>query len=69
MADENADDMTVVPLPGQEDEAEHDRIRSSNDRDQALERAGKVSKHNSGYDQAVKGVIPDPTIDHVVDED
>ena len=42
------DDMTVVPLPGEEDQAEHDRIRSSNDRDQQLEREGKVSRHRPG---------------------
>ena len=34
---------------------EHDRIRSSNDRDQQLEREGEVSSHNRGYDAAVKG--------------
>jgi hypothetical protein len=61
------DDMTVVPLPGEEDQAEHDRIRSSNDRDQQLEREGKVSRHNQGYDQAADG-RPEPKIERVVDE-
>ena len=61
------DDMTVVPLPGEEDQAEHDRIRSSNDRDQQLEREGKVSRHNQGYDQAADG-RPEPKIERVIDE-
>ena len=35
MADDDRDeDMTVVPLPGEESIAEHNRIRSSNDKDQ-----------------------------------
>jgi hypothetical protein len=68
MADRNADDdMTVVPLPGEEDQAEHDRIRSSNDRDQQLEREGKVSRHNRGYDEAAKGPVA-AEIERVVDE-
>ena len=43
--------MTVVPFPSGETEAEHDRIRASNDRDQKLEREGKVAPHNRGYDE------------------
>ena len=66
MADED-DDLTVVPLPTGETEEEHQRIRSSNDRDQQLEREGKASRHNRGYDEAADGV-PDPTIERVVDE-
>jgi ATP-dependent Lhr-like helicase len=34
---------------------EHDEIRSSNDRDQNLEREGVTSRHNRGYDEAAKG--------------
>ena len=34
---------------------EHDRVRSSNDRDQELEREGIESEHNRGYDEAVRG--------------
>jgi hypothetical protein len=63
------DEATIVPLPGEEDPAEHRRIRSSNDRDQALEREGKPSRHNQGYDQAVKGDAPEPGIENVVDEE
>ena len=51
MANDDKDEMTVVPFPSGETEAEHDRIRASNDRDQKLEREGKVAPHNSGYDE------------------
>jgi hypothetical protein len=68
--DDELDEMTVVPLSGDESPLEHDRIRSSNDRDQELEREGKVAPHNRGYDEAVRGrVRPEPTIERVVDED
>lgn len=67
MSDDRVEDITVIPIPASETEAEHERIRSSNDRDQALEREGKISRHNRGYDEAVKGV-PTPEIDRVVDE-
>jgi hypothetical protein len=66
MADQD-DDLTVVPLPTSETEAEHQRIRSSNDRDQQLERDGKVSRHNRGYDEAADGPAT-PTIERIVDE-
>ena len=65
---DNDADSTVVPLPGDEDPAEHERIRSSNDRDQKLEREGKISRHNRGYDEAAKG-RPTPEIERVVDEE
>ena len=67
MADNELDDLTVVPLPTGETEAEHRRIRSSNDRDQKLEREGKVAPHNREYDQAADGT-PTPTIERIVDE-
>ena len=67
MADDELEDMTVVPLPASETEEEHQRIRSSNDRDQQLEREGKVSRHNRGYDEAADGP-PAPEIERVVDE-
>src|SRR5436189_1963047 len=53
-ADDN-EEMTVVSLPGAEDEAERQRIRSSNDRDQEKERDGKPARHNRGYDEVAKG--------------
>jgi hypothetical protein len=67
MADQD-DEMTVVPLPISETEAEHRRIRSSNDRDQKAEREGKRNRHNEGYDEAADGKIPEPQIERVVDE-
>ena len=67
MAD-NEDDMTVVPIPTSETQAEHDRIRKSNDGDQELEREGKKSRHNRGYDEAADGKVPAPEIERVVDE-
>ena len=67
MADDELEDLTVVPLPTDETAEEHKRIRSSNDRDQQLEREGKVSRHNRGYDEAADGA-PVPEIERVVDE-
>jgi hypothetical protein len=37
---------------------ERERVRSSNDRDQTLEREGIESEHNRGYDEAVEGSGP-----------
>jgi hypothetical protein len=67
MPNDELDDLTVVPLPSGETEAEHKRIRSSNDRDQELEREGKVAPHNRGYDEAADG-LPTLEIERVVDE-
>jgi hypothetical protein len=67
MAENEDDELTVVPLPSSETEEEHRRIRESNDRDQELERAGKKSRHNQGYDEVADG-IPAPAIDRIVDE-
>ena len=60
------DDMTVVPMPGEDDE-ERRRIRRSNDHDQHMERLGKTARHNSWYDEAADGV-PRPAIGRIVDE-
>jgi hypothetical protein len=68
MAKNEDDDMTVVPIPASETQAEHDRIRKSNDRDQELEREGRPSRHNQGYDEAADGVVRAPEIERVVDE-
>jgi ATP-dependent Lhr-like helicase len=43
------------PRPHEDSETEHDRIRSTNDQDQAMERQGLNSRRNSGYDDAVHG--------------
>jgi hypothetical protein len=68
MANDENDNPTVVPIPASETQSEHDRIRKSNDRDQELEREGKVSRHNRGYDEAADGVVRTPKIEKVVDE-
>jgi len=69
MADDQQDEGVVIPLPSSESEEERKRIRSSNDRDQKLEREGKVSRHNRGYDEAADGTRPTPEIERVIDED
>ena len=68
--DSELDDDTIIPLPppGDESQAEHDRNRKSNDRDQELEREGKPSRHNRGYDEAADGVVKTPEVERVVDE-
>lgn len=56
-------------VPRNETEAEeHQRIRSSNDRDQQAEREGRKNRHNEGYDEAADGKTPEPRIERVVDE-
>lgn len=56
MADDaRLDDDTLQPRPDETSDTERDRIRSSNDRDQALEREGHQSDHNRGYDEAARG--------------
>jgi hypothetical protein len=59
MADQE-DDVTVVPIPDSSSDQEHERVRSSNDRDQELEREGKLSRHNRGYDEAADGRGAEP---------
>jgi hypothetical protein len=68
VAENEDDDLTVVPMPSSETQAEHDRIRKSNDRDQELEREGRPSRHNRGYDEAADGVAREPKVERVVDE-
>ena len=46
-------DASVVPVPAVDTAREHQRVRSSNDRDQQLERDGQVVPHNQGYDEVV----------------
>jgi hypothetical protein len=69
MADNEDDDLTVVPLPGDDDDAERERIRKSNDRDQEMERHGKQTRHNRGYDEAADGVVHPPRIERIVDKE
>ena len=62
MADNDRDMMSETPQQRSPEtsDSERERIRSSNDRDQALEREGVTSTHNRGYDEAVKGRDVDP---------
>jgi len=57
----------VVPVPSSDTQADHDRVRKSNDRDQRLEREGKASAHNAGYDEAADGPAA-AKVANVVDE-
>ena len=68
MPEKEDENMTVVPIPSSESQAEHDRIRQSNDRDQEMERKGEVSRHNRGYDETADGVVRPPEIERVIDE-
>ena len=43
------------PRANEDSDVEHDRVRSSNDRDQQREGEGLGSSHNRGYDRAVRG--------------
>jgi len=43
------------PRRHEDSETEHDRIRSTNDQDQAIEREGLNSRRNRGYDDVVHG--------------
>jgi len=57
--DGSAEEIVVVPLPAVDSAHEHQRVRSSNDRDQRLERDGRVAPHNQGYDE-VADLVPEP---------
>ena len=67
MAENEDDNLTVVPIPASESETEHDRIRKSNDRDQEMERRGQRAPHNRGYDEAADGPKT-PEIERIIDE-
>lgn len=58
----------IVPIPATDTEAEHNRVRDSNDRDQQLERDGETPRHNEGYDEAADGGERTSDIDRIVDE-
>jgi ATP-dependent Lhr-like helicase len=57
MADEPRDHDELVDSPDASEtrEGEHERVRSSNDEDQEMEREGIESRHNRGYDETVRG--------------
>lgn len=63
----NDADLTVVPLPSRATRAEHDRVRASNDRDQRLEREGKVAPHIAAAMR--RPMAPSTTeVERIVDE-
>jgi ATP-dependent Lhr-like helicase len=55
MAEPRDENPIDKPRPNETRDSEHDRVRTSNERDQAAERAGEATAHNSGYDEAVGG--------------
>ena len=59
MAEPRRTDEELVDTPPSDEtrESEQERIRSSNDRDQAMDRAGEESGRNRGYDDAVRGAV------------
>ena len=52
---QNAADRNTPDRQPDTTETERDRVRSSNDTDQQLEREGIGSRHNRGYDEAAHG--------------
>jgi hypothetical protein len=64
---EPTDDYEIVPL-GPESDAERQRIRRSNDRDQRREREGQPAPHNEGYDEVADGPRR-PAMESVTGED
>jgi ATP-dependent helicase Lhr and Lhr-like helicase len=55
MAEPRKDADVNTPPADESRESEQQRIRSSNDRDQAAEREGRPTPRNRGYDEAVRG--------------
>jgi len=67
--DSEIDETLIMPPPGDDTQAEHDRIRRSNDIDQRLEREGIESRHNRGYDEAADGVSGPPEETQIIPAD
>jgi ATP-dependent Lhr-like helicase len=65
MAEKRRFDDVYKPDQNETSDTEHERVRSSNDRDQAMEREGEVSGHNRGYDEAVEGRGSDEAFEDV----
>ena len=57
------DELIRNPAAEETREGEQERIRSSNDRDQERERAGEPSRHNRGYDAAVRSRFEEGDVD------
>ena len=54
-APQDQDELVDTPEFEETRDEEQERVRSSNDEDQAMEREGMESSHNRGYDKAVRG--------------
>ena len=68
------DEPIDTPKPNEDRNMERERIRSSNDRDQAAERDGRTTSHNRGYDDAVhsgdvEGIDPDSALSDIDRDD
>jgi len=50
-----ADELDGERIPSTDRDAEREQVRSSNDRNQKLEREGVTTKQNRGYDEAAHG--------------
>jgi ATP-dependent Lhr-like helicase len=55
----NQEELIDTPTDDETRDDEQDRVRSSNDTDQAMEREGLNPAHNRGYDKAVRGNAED----------
>ena len=63
--DPKAADLSAITRPGRNEtaEGEHDRVRTSNDADQARQREGQPTPHDT-YDEVVNGTGAEPrTVD------
>lgn len=59
--DQMNDELSSDRPTSTDSETERERIRSSNDRDQALDREGITPRQNRGYDEAARGQQSGPT--------
>ena len=60
MADNDREEMFEQPhRRNTTGDSERERVRSSNDRDQQIEREGEKTEHDRGYDDAVQGIRRD----------
>lgn len=51
----DADNLDRERIPSTDSDVEREQVRSSNTREQQLEREGVESQHNRGYDSAAHG--------------
>ena len=51
----DADNLDREPIPSTDSDEKGEQVRSSNTRNQQLEREGVETPHNRGYDEAARG--------------